>query len=110
MRPNKLTVLFLLIILTAMIDQFVSAQIVYTDIKPDVTTSGTYDLDLNNDGTLDQNEFSSACQKGLVKSGSSSGAASGENSSKMAPSKNNMADTKHALLCAARALRARTAL
>jgi hypothetical protein len=28
------------------------AQIVYTDL-PDVTSSGTYNLDLNNDGTID---------------------------------------------------------
>jgi hypothetical protein len=31
----------------------VNAQIVYTDVNPDVTTSGTYNLDLNNDGTID---------------------------------------------------------
>jgi hypothetical protein len=53
MKPNTLTVLFLLKILIAVINPFVSAQIVYTDIKPDVTTSGTYNLDLNNDGTID---------------------------------------------------------
>src|SRR5580765_740740 len=52
MKPNKLTIL-LLIILSAVINQFVNAQIVYTDVNPDVTTSGTYNLDLNNDGTTD---------------------------------------------------------
>src|SRR4030095_13619601 len=30
-----------------------NAQIVYTDVSPDVTSSGTYNLDLNNDGTID---------------------------------------------------------
>ena len=52
MKPNKLTVLFLLIILTV-INPFVNAQIVYTDVNPDVTSSGSYNLDLNNDGAID---------------------------------------------------------
>jgi hypothetical protein len=37
------------------------------------------------DGSLDQNEFSAACKNGLVTGASSSGAASGEPSDKMAP-------------------------
>src|SRR5262245_30963943 len=53
MKPNKLTTLFLLIIPGVAIVQFSNAQIVYTDVNPDVTTSGTYNLDLNNDGTID---------------------------------------------------------
>lgn len=30
-----------------------NSQIVYTDVNPDVTSSGTYNLDLNNDATID---------------------------------------------------------
>ena len=30
-----------------------NAQIVYTDVNPDATSSDTYNLDLNNDGTID---------------------------------------------------------
>ena len=30
-----------------------NAQIVYTDVNPDITTSGSYNLDLNNDGIID---------------------------------------------------------
>ena len=30
-----------------------NSQIVYTDVNPDVTSTGTYNLDLNNDGTID---------------------------------------------------------
>ena len=52
MKPNKLTIL-LLIVLSAVINQFVNAQIVFTDVNPDVTTPGTYHLDLNNDSTTD---------------------------------------------------------
>jgi hypothetical protein len=66
-----------------------AATINQSQAQPYVTDFKSADPD--NDGTLDQNEFSSACQKGLVKSASSSGAASGENSSKMPPSANKMA-------------------
>jgi hypothetical protein len=40
-------------IVAVMLIQITNAQIVYTDVNPDVTTSGTYNLDLNNDGTID---------------------------------------------------------
>src|ERR1041384_2266720 len=63
-----------------------AAPINQSQAQPYVTDFKSADPD--NDGTLDRNEFSSACQKGLVKSAASSGAASGENSSKMAPSEN----------------------
>ncbi len=60
-----------------------AATINQSQAQPYVTNFKSADAD--NDGTLDQNEFNTACQKGLVNSASSSGAASGENSSKMAP-------------------------
>ena len=41
--------------------------------------------DTNGDGTLDQNEFTAACKSGIVKSSASSGAATGETGSKIAP-------------------------
>ena len=34
-------------------NQFSSAQVVYTDVNPDITSISTYNLDLNNDGTID---------------------------------------------------------
>src|SRR5262245_3641196 len=53
MKPNKLTTLFLFITFNLVIQKFSTAQIVYTDVNPDVTSSGTYNLDLNKDGTID---------------------------------------------------------
>ena len=41
------------IVILVMIKQLVSAQIVYTDVSPNITFSGSYNLDLNNDGTID---------------------------------------------------------
>ena len=65
-----------------------AATINQSQAQPYVTDFKSADPD--NDGSLDQNEFNTACQKGLVKSASSSGAASGE-SSKTLPSGNKMA-------------------
>ena len=53
MKPNNITRLLLVITLTAILQQFANAQIVYEDVNPDVTSSGTYNLDVNNNGTVD---------------------------------------------------------
>jgi len=53
MKRNKLTALSLFVMLTVMIQKFSTAQIVYKDVNPDVISSSTYNLDLNNDGTVD---------------------------------------------------------
>jgi hypothetical protein len=40
-------------IVAVMLIQITNAQIVYSDVNPDLTTSGSYNLDLNNDGIVD---------------------------------------------------------
>jgi hypothetical protein len=44
-----------IILVTAicLMNQFANAQIVYTDINPDITSASAYSLDLNNDGITD---------------------------------------------------------
>ena len=39
--------------LTTILVLSANAQIVYTDVNPDSTSSGTYNLDINNDGIID---------------------------------------------------------
>jgi hypothetical protein len=41
------------LILCALAFAHSNAQIVYTDVNPDTTIDGSYNLDLNNDGTAD---------------------------------------------------------
>ena len=54
MKYSTLKNLSVIILLIGGIFSFPSnAQIVYTDVNPDATSSGTYNLDLNNDGTTD---------------------------------------------------------
>ena len=60
-----------------------AATINQSQAQPYVTDFKSADPD--NDGSLSQNEFSAACKAGLVKSSSSSGAASGDTGNKMAP-------------------------
>jgi hypothetical protein len=60
-----------------------AATINQSQAQPYVTDFKSADPD--NDGTLSQNEFSAACKAGLVKSSTSSGAASGDTGNKMAP-------------------------
>jgi Ca2+-binding EF-hand superfamily protein len=60
-----------------------AATINQSQAQPYVTDFKSADPD--NDGTLSQNEFSAACKAGLVKSSSSTGAASGDTGNKMAP-------------------------
>lgn len=43
----------LLCFLTTILVSAANAQIVYTDVNPDSTSSGTYNLDINNDGIID---------------------------------------------------------
>ena len=51
---KQLSKKFYAFIVTAMLfSASANAQIVYTDVIPDSTSTGTYDLDLNNDGTND---------------------------------------------------------
>lgn len=45
--------LYVFTISAMMFSASVNAQIVYTDVNPDSTSTGTYNLDLNNDGTTD---------------------------------------------------------
>jgi hypothetical protein len=60
-----------------------AATITKSQAQPYVTDFKA--ADPNGDGSLDQKEFSAACQSGLVKGAGSSGAATGEPSDKMAP-------------------------
>ncbi len=60
-----------------------SSTITQAQAQPYVTNFKAADSD--SDGTLDQSEFSAACKSGIVKGSASSGAASGETGSKVAP-------------------------
>jgi hypothetical protein len=50
---TKAIVQYMFSIVAVTLIQITNAQIVYTDVNPDATSSGTYNLDLNNDGTID---------------------------------------------------------
>jgi hypothetical protein len=60
-----------------------AASITQAQAQPYVTDFRAANPD--GDSSLDKNEFSAACKSGLVKGASSSGAAPGEPSEKMAP-------------------------
>jgi len=53
-RNSTITIVRFVFSIVAVVSiQISNAQIVYTDVNPDITTSGTYNLDLNKDGTID---------------------------------------------------------
>jgi len=52
-KSTKTIVQWVFSIVAAMSIQITNAQIIYTDVNPDITSSGIYNLDLNNDGTID---------------------------------------------------------
>ena len=53
MKKNLLKKFSAFIIIAMMFSATTHAQIVYTDVNPDQTITGTYNLDLNNDGVTD---------------------------------------------------------
>ena len=53
MKPQHIKSIFFCILSSIIYFQHADAQIVYTDINPDVTTSGSYNLDINNDSITD---------------------------------------------------------
>src|SRR6476659_2531607 len=61
-----------------------NAQIVYTDVNPDVVSTGTYNLDLNNDGIIDFAIFHSTQTVTLLGCGTKT-----QNYIKISPSSDN---------------------
>ena len=69
-NSNQVVLRMVFSLITLAILQITNAQIVYTDVNPGITSSGTYNLDLNNDGTIDfviQHTSSTVTGKGNCK-------------------------------------------
>lgn len=86
-NSTKTLMQFVFCIVAVITIQITNAQIVYTDVNPDAASSGTYNLDLNNDGTIDfVIQYTSKTVKG---SGNCNGQSATNHYMKVTPLNNN---------------------